>query len=189
MNRPGFFEGVVVSVFISITGSILYQGLGWIISATLILQPVIAVTFFTYLLYLLIRSKERTGRVTVITFWFLLSLLMLFMNIPVMIFLLVQACMIWLARSLYFYTSVISTAADLLLTATGVLAAMWTARYTDSLIFSLWSFYLIQALFVTIPADWRKTECNRKTRLPINDRFEYAYNCAEKAVRILSSER
>lgn len=189
MNRPGFFEGVVLSVFISITGSILFHGLESLLSVNLILQPVIAVTFFIYLLYLLIRSKQRTGRITVIALWFLASLLMLSLNTPIMIFLLVQGCMLWLIRSVYFYTSVLSSAADLLLTTTGILAAVWTARYTDSLIFSLWSFYLIQALFVTIPVNWRKPALNRKTSLPADDSFEHAYHSAEKAVRLLSSER
>ena len=95
--------------------------------------------------------------------------------------------MLWMIRSLYFYSSVLSSLADLGVNGLGVAAAAWAAAPTNSIFLSIWCFFLIQALFVYIPAVVRKENTANTNPVAAKDRFEQAYREAEYALRKFSS--
>jgi len=106
---------------------------------------------------------------------------------PLMLYLLVHLGAIWLVRSLYFYSSVLSALADLALNGLGLAAAIWAVTRTDSVFLGIWCFFLVQALFVNIPDSMRRKAGTRESANARTDRFQHAHCVAEAAVRKLSS--
>lgn len=187
MKRPTFFEGVAVALAASAIGGVLFPVLGSVFSATSVLRLLIAGMGLAYVLYLLGRSRERVGRITAVVLWTLVAGVTWLMHPPLMLYVLVHVGLVWLIRSLYFYSSVISALADLGLNGLSLAAAIWAATQSGSLFLSVWCFFLVQALFVAIPTRINRKTKQRRTEQDNEDRFQHAHRAAEAAVRKLSS--
>jgi hypothetical protein len=187
MKQPTFFEGVALALAASLLGSALYSVLSSVFPAGAVLRLLIAGIGLAYVFYLLSRSRERVGRVTVVACWALAAGVIWFIAPPLMLYGLMHLGLIWLTRSLYFYSSVLAALADLGLSGLSLASAIWAASQTGSVFLSLWCFFLVQALFVAIPA--RLSHSNRETQTgpEKEDRFQRAHRTAEAAVRKLSS--
>ena len=98
---------------------------------------------------------------------------------------LAQVAMIWLVRCLYRYDSLGSAVADAALSAFAVATAIATAGYTRSMFLTLWSFFLVQALFVFIPAS-RAAAGGPASAPDPEDAFAQAHRNAETALRRLA---
>jgi hypothetical protein len=192
MTRPNFFEGVLVALIASLIGGLVFTMLLSLFSGGLVLRLVVAGIAFAYVLYLLTRSRERTGRLIVVTIWILTSGITLFAGLPLSVYLVIHLCMIWLIRSLYFYSSAVSSLLDLGLNFLSLGAAIWAGSQTNSIFLSIWCFFLLQALFIGIPKTLKRNDeterfSNGKFSINSTDRFERAYRAAQDAVRKLSS--
>lgn len=187
MKRPRFFEGVVVALVMSLVGSILFTALTPIFAGGGVLRLLIAGMSLGYLLYLLGRSHQRVGHFTVIIGWALLAGVTWLLELPLMLYLLVHLLAIWLIRSLYFYSSLLSSLADLGLNGLSLAAAMWAFLHTGSLFLGIWCFFLVQALFVTIPDRLGAKPQAAGPDQTGDERFERAHRSAQAAVRKLSS--
>lgn len=185
MKQPTFFEGVALALAASLAGSALYTALTTVLPSGWVLRGLIAGLGLVYVLYLLTRSRERVGRVTALTAWALAAGAAWFIEPPLGPYVLVHLGLIWLVRSLYFYSSVIPALADLGLNALGLAAAVWAATQSGSVFLSIWCFFLVQALFVAIPTQLRGKTGNRKPDDGGQDRFERAHRAAETALRRL----
>jgi hypothetical protein len=183
MKRPSFLEGVAVALAASLLGSLVYTVLAPLFGSAVILRLLIAGAGFGYLIYLLRRSPERVGRITLICLWGLAATAAWILNLPLLHYLALHLGLIWLARSLYFYSSLLSALADLGLTAFSLAAALWAMNHSHSLFLGIWSLFLVQALFTFIPASLQR----RDKALPETDRFDRAHRAAETALRKLSS--
>lgn len=186
MKQPTFLEGVAVALVASIAGSVLHTALTPLFAGGWILRLLIAGLGFGYIVYLLGRSQPRVGRITTFAAWAVVSGAAWWLQPSLALYVLVHLGLIWLVRSLYFHSSVLSSLADLGLNGLGLAAATWATIQTGSLFLSIWCFFLVQALFVAIPSDMR-----RKTAAgPVGeDRFQHAHRAAETALRKLSSIR
>ncbi|MEA3290863.1 MAG: hypothetical protein U9Q71_00905 [Pseudomonadota bacterium] len=142
-----------------------------------------------YLLYLLSRSRERVGRVTVLAAWGVAAGVIWFLAPSPALYLLLHIGLIWLVRSLYFYSSVLSVLADLGLNGLSLAMAVWAALQSGSVFLSLWSFFLVQALFVAIPPRLGPKAGERRPERDEEDRFQHAHRAAETALRKISSIR
>ncbi len=188
MKRPTFFEGVAVAAAASIFGAALFAALAMVFAGGGVLRLLIAGIGLAYAVYLLARSRERVGRVTVLTAWLMLAGATWFAAPPLPLYAVVHVGMIWVIRSLYFYSSALSALADLGLSGLSLAAAVWAGIHSHSVFLSLWVFFLVQALFVLIPAGWRRSR-NQAGPLDGEDRFECAHRVAETALRRLVSVR
>jgi hypothetical protein len=187
MKQPGFFEGVVVALVASVAGSVLYAALTTQFNGGAVLRLLIAGIALGYIIYLFSRSRERIGRLTTLGAWILAAGAAWWLAPSLLLYLLVHLGLIWLVRALYFYSSVLSALADLGLCGLGLAAAVWAGIHTSSLFLSIWCFFLVQALFVSIPASLvRKASC-RQLAPGREDRFHRAHRAAESALRRLSS--
>jgi hypothetical protein len=185
MSAPSFLEGVGVAVVASLAGSIGY----WAFSAVLGggLRLVIAGLSLGYLLYLLARSRERVGRLTTLAAWSLTALALWWLQSPLSLYVLGHLGALWLVRSLYFHSGPLAALADLGLNAFALAAALWALGHTGSLLLALWCFFLVQALFVAIPARPPR-ECGDGAAEPdLEAHFQQAQRTAEAALRRLSS--
>ncbi len=187
MKMPGFLEGAAVALGASIFGSVTYSALTSIFASDVVMRLLIVAIGLGYVVYLLCRSRERVGRITTIVLWLLVAGIAWFMAPPLTLYLIVHLGLIWLIRSLYFYSSLFSAIADLGLSAVSLAAAVWAVNQTGSLFVSIWCFFLVQALFVAIPANIKQKVGQNQTSEPREDRFQHAYRAAETALRKLSS--
>jgi hypothetical protein len=187
MKRPDFLEGVVVALIASIGGGVLYTAGLVFFPGGGVLRVLIAALSLGYILYLLRRSPERVGRITVPAAWLVMAALTWFSAAPLAIYLLVHLGTVWLVRSLYFYSSVLSALADLCLSGFSLAAAVWALLQTGSVFASLWCLFLVQALFAAIPATLPRRPGEPQQHPDREDRFQHAHRVAEAAVRKLSS--
>ena len=189
MKQATFFEGVAIALVISIVGSAVFFTLSSVFSASGLFRLLIAGISFTYILYLLARSRERVGRITVVSVWCIAACITWLFVPSFILYLLIHLGLIWLIRSLYFYQSILAAGADLGLNAISFAVAIWAWSNTHSLFISLWCFFLLQALFVAIPRQLRSLPTQTINTDNTHDNlesFERAHRAAEVAVRKLS---
>ena len=187
MKRPDFFEGVVVGIIASIAGSVLFATLTWIMFPANVLELIVTAISFAYIVYLLARSHEKTGRIVVLTGWSIVATLAWALSLPLTLFVLVHVALLWLIRSLYFYSSILSALLDLGLTGFSLAAAIWAGAHTSSIFLSIWCFFLVQALFVAIPTRMNRRSSSHHTTPERENTFECAHRSAEAALRKLST--
>ena len=181
MTRPSFLEGAVLALAASIGGSILYSGLDYLLGAGLAVRLLVAALGLAYLLYVLVRSEARVGRLVSLAAWLLLAVAAWLLSLPLSLYLLAHVGAVWLSRALYFYPSPLPALADLGLQGLALAAALWALSHTASPLLGIWCFFLVQALFIPLGAGKAPQERDRE------DRFQHAYASAEAALRKLSS--
>jgi hypothetical protein len=187
MKKPTFFEGVGVALLASVTGGVMFAILSTLFGGGFLLRLLVAGIGFGYLLYLLSRSSEKTGRVTVLGAWGVAAVAIWVFSPTIAFYLLLHIGLIWLVRALYYYSGVIPALMDLGLNALAFAAALWAAWQTDSFFLSLWCFFLVQALFVAIPSRVGRSKINAPNEIREEDRFQQAHRAAQAALRRLSS--
>lgn len=191
-QRPSFTQGIIVALVASLIGSITHFTLSGFFSITVIAELLVSGLSLAYILYLLSKSKERIGRVSTVLVWSVITIVLWLSEPALSIFVLINLMMIWLARSLYFYSSLLSSGLDLILTVFSFATAIWAFAHTGSLFLTLWCFFLMQALFIFIPVkigggQMKDTNANNDQNENIEANFQRAYRDAEAAVRKLST--
>jgi len=189
MNRPTFLEGVAVALAAGLAGSVLYTALDTVFPGVPVVRLLVAGIGLAYVVYLLGRSPGRVGRVTAAAAWLLVAGVLWFTQPPLLLYVCVHLGAVWLIRSVYFYTSALSALADLGLNGLGLAAAIAAVTRTGSVFLGIWSFFLVQALFVVIPENLTRRPATGQTGRAGEDRFQHAYRAAESALRRLSSTR
>ena len=187
MKQPGFFEGVMVALVMSLLGGLLFSVLSPIFGTAEVLRWLIVGMSFGYLIYLLSRSNQSVGRVTVILGWVLLTGMIGLSGISLTLYLLLHLLLIWLIRSLYFYASLFSAVLDLGLNGLSLAAGVWAFDHTGSLFLGIWCLFLIQALFVAIPVRIPGKTAEASLQQLSEERFEQAHRTAQTALNKLSS--
>ncbi len=182
MKRPTFMEGAIVAAAASVGGAVLFGALTTVFAMGPVLRLLITVIGLAYVIYLLRRSEERVGRISVLTVWTASAAMIWWLSPSLPVYLCLHVGMIWVIRSLYFHSGILSSAADLGISALALAAGVSGGLYTSSIFLGVWCFFLTQALFVAIPAvsGWRGPE-RTGTHVP-NDRFDRAHRAAESAL-------
>jgi hypothetical protein len=187
MKKVTFWDGVVIALLGSVIGSIGFFTLSFLFSEDCAFRLLISGLAFAYILYLLSRSQERIGRITVMSIWFMLLVMLWLFYLPLTLFVIVHVLAIWLVRSLYCYAGLFSSLADLGLNTLSISSAFWTLHHTGSLFLTFWCFFLVQALFVYIPTGIKRPALDKAAMPNSASDFKRAYQTAEAAVRKLSS--
>lgn len=187
MKKPTFWEGVVVALSASLAGAIGFFALSFLFAEDMAIRLVISGSAFVYSLYLLSRSGKRIGRITVVLSWCLLSAAVWLFFPSLILFLMLNVLPIWLIRSLYFYSRLFPALADLGLCLAGVASAFWALHYTGSPFLTFWCFFLVQALFIAVPAGDKPTIADEAALSNSEAEFKRAHQAAEAAVRKLST--
>ncbi len=189
MRNPTFMEGAAVALLAGMGGSILYTALTTVFPGDGVFRLLVAGMGLAYLLYLLRRSREHTGRVVTLGFWALAAGVGWLTEPPLELYVLLHCGLIWLVRSLYFYSGVLPALFDLGLNGLALAAATWAAVRTESVFLVTWCFFLVQALYVAIPPAPGRSPTAAPDPEGQEERFRQAYRVAESALRRLSSTR
>jgi hypothetical protein len=187
MTRPSFFEGVVVAAIASTTATLLHAALPLLLPPTTSDKLIVAILGGGYLIYLLNRTAERAGRLTTVLIWLCLSTVLGLSELTGVTYLAAHLLMLWLVRALYFQPGPLSAAGDGLLMAMGCLLATGAYVWSQSLLAAVWTFFLIQALFIFV-AD-RQQPNQGSSDAAEAARFETAYRSAEAALEQLSASQ
>lgn len=187
MTRPGYFEGVVVALVAALAGALLFPALTLILAPVIALKLLMIVASGSYLGYLLKRSDQKLGRITVAACWLIISVVSWLLAPSLLSLAAIHLLVIWLVRSLYFYSSLLSALADLGLSALALLVACWAWVSAGSLFLLFWSHFLVQGLFVAIPRGVSAAGgASKQQQSSVSAAtFETAHSAAEQALRKL----
>ena len=182
--RPSFGAALVVGLALSVCGAAVLAALGPLVGAGTALRAVIALMAFAYVLYLIGKSGERVGRVATLACWLVAALCAGVAGLPFAAYVLVHVGLVWLVRSLYYYSGVLPALADFGLSVLGAAFAVWAAQRSGSVWLSFWCFFLAQAFHVLIPAALAGRAAHDGAA---DDAFNRAQRTAEEAIRRLST--
>lgn len=186
MRAPTFLQGAVAAAFLAFLASATIATLTPVIGLGAVLRLAAPLLAAAYLLYLLRASRQRTGRLATLSLWAALALVTWWIAPPLPLYLLIHAGAVWLIRSIYSYAGLIPALMDLGLCALSVLAFSWVFMRTGGVFLATWSFFLVQALWVAIPA-----RIGGREPAPAagdgNERFDRARRQADSALRQLYS--
>jgi hypothetical protein len=185
MSRPSFWREVGVALALSIAGGVAYHTFATIVGTTLALRLIVAGLGIVYGVSLLRGLRARVGRLLAIAAWLVLDVALFVFDPPLVLWLMAQGFAIWLLRCWCCYGSLATAVADGALNLFAIAAAMVAAAHSHSVFLALWSFFLVQALFVLIPETLRPRVA--AAHPDDEDRFDQAHRSAESALRRLTA--
>jgi len=189
MKRPTLLEGVLVALVLSLLAAPIVVLLHGLVGSLLAWKAVVVVMAYTYMCYLLVQRGRTSGRITL----GLLALAGLLAGVAFDLrltgLLLLCVALIWGVRSFAYSRSLVSAVLQGGVCVLGCGAALMVYGHSGSFALAIWSFFLVQAAFVFIPA--------RFTRRPLADRYEevrgapnsfgHAHHAAEEALDRLAT--
>ena len=187
MKRPGFWREVGVALALSIVGAIAYPAVAAFVGSAASLRLIVAGLGIVYAVLLMRGVQARAGRVMAIAAWLALDVALFVFDPALLLWLFAQTFAIWLLRCWCCYGSLVAALADGALCLFALAAAMVGAAYSHSLFLALWSFFLVQALFVLIPDTLRRRVAAATESRHDEDRFDQAHRSAEAALRRLTA--
>lgn len=187
MKSPSFPEGVLLALAAGVLSSVAYAVLPGVVGLESTSRALITGLGLGYVMYLLHRSRERTGRVVTLAAWLLLAGTSWFLIMDPLAYLALHLGLIWLIRSLYHQPGPLAALIDLALSLFAVTAGVWACAQANSIFMGVWTFFLVQAVFVGIPSLGGGGTRGDATPGNQTDRFQLAYRGAEEALRKLSS--
>ena len=191
-RKAGFMGEVVFGLGLSLVTAAVAVTLSFVMPAELVARLIIAALGLTVVLRAMARSDERTGRVVAVAVWAAVTAGAWFAGIGLPAFLIVQATMVWLARSLFCYSRLVEAAFDLALTLLAVSFAVFAAVRTESVFLASWCFLLVQAFHVSVPALAARCTEPGERELPVGDPnrgFADAFRAADEALHRIAGQR
>lgn len=183
MKGPTFLEGVAVALVAAIVGSgFFHLGMGLLGLVTIPL--LVTLLALAYVFYLVTRSGNRIGKVTTLLVWGLFASLLWMSSLSLPLLVMGHLGAVWMIRSIHFHKSISSSLMDLGLLGVGIATSVWALDLSGSLFLTLWTFFLTQALFSSIPAHFLR---GRPESDSVDNGFEQASRTADAALRRLSS--
>lgn len=185
MKKPNLLDGILAAILITVcTGSISLILSSFITDNTLF-KILLSFSTLSYLIYLLKRSQTQIGWFVVIMTWGFINFGSWLMGLSLIEQVILQIGLIWLVRSLYFHSSILTGFLDLGLILTGLAGSIWAILNTNNEIIALWTFLLLQSLFTLIP-NLRLSPANNK--IDNTSTFQSSHRVALEAVRKLSTK-
>ena len=189
MHRPTLLEGVLVALVLSLSVSPLVVFVQLAVGSLLAWKIGVMVLAYTYMCYLLTRSGRRSGRVTLGLLALTVLLASIVCNLRLPTILLLCVTLMWAVRSFAYSRSLVSAVLQGVVCVLGCGSALIMYGHSRSLALAIWSFCLVQAAFVFIPA-----QCIRRSAAPSGptlggapDGFGPAYHASEQALERLTT--
>lgn len=181
MKSIGFGEGVLVALLAAPAGAMTFALLAGLVPPAAALMATLTVLGGAYSAYLIVRSRARSGRLVLPLLWLVAAFAVWLAAPGPAIALFVHGGLIWLIRAWTCHHRVLTVLLDLVLSCAAALAAVTSLRMSHSLALAIWSYFLLQALFVwLVPLfDARQP----MARAGVDAAFNRALRQAEAAVR------
>lgn len=183
-GRITLLSGIAVAIVISLVAALLLFFLTNPISPRGAGELSMMVSTAIYLRWLFRRRSIKVGQVALGISWICIALCVFLFTWHWLLVLALCAFSIWIVRSLLFYRSFLSACCDAGLIAAGLAFAAFALDQTNSLVFAIWCFFLMQALAGFIPAQWQRLTsgvCAASTAA--RSTFDRSFEVAEQALR------
>lgn len=187
-RKPTLLEGVAVALGLSLCGAALLTALPALFGPSAAIRIVTALLGLAYVVYVLAYSAQRSGRVTTVVVWAAAAAAAWLAEPPLGVYVALHVASLWLVRSLYRYSSLLSALGDLALTTLAAAFAVWAASRAGSAWLALWCFFLVQAFHAWLPAAIGGS-ATRSARAGDDAAFARAHRAAEAALRRLAETR
>lgn len=161
MQRPTLLEGVFVALVLSLLAGPMVALLYSLVGSLLAWKTALVVIAYTYMCYLLVQGGRRSGRVTLGLLALAVLLAGMAFDLRLTSLLLLCVALIWGIRSVAYSRSLVSALLQGGVCVLGCGAVLMVYGHSGSFAWAIWSFFLVQAAFVLIPA--------RLTRRPTVD--------------------
>lgn len=152
MKRPTLLEGVFMALVLSLlaapSAALLYS----LVGSLLAWKAVVVVMAYTYICYLLVQRGRMSGRVTPGLLALAVLLAGMALDLRLTSLLLLCMALIWGIRSFAYSRSLVSAVLQGGVCILGCGAALMVYGHSHSFALAIWSFFLVQAAFVLIPA-------------------------------------
>ena len=183
MKRPGFWRELAIAFAVSVVGAVGFHLANGLLGPWIALRLLVAGAGAAFALAYLASAPTRIGRIAAVMLFVVLDVALVVFHAPLWIWAASQVFALWLLRCSYFHGSAFAALGDLML-ATCAIAAAWAALlHNGSAFLALWTFGLVQALFVFIPATLTPAAA---TAAPTH-RFDQAQRTAEAALRRMTT--
>jgi len=189
MQRPTLLEGVLVALVLSLLVGPIVVLLHSLVGSLLAWKAVVVVMVYTYICYLLVQSSRKSGRVTLGLLAFAVLLAGVTLDLRLTSLLLLCAALIWGIRAFAYSRSLVSAVLQGGLCVLGCGAALMVYGRSGSYALAIWSFFLVQAAFVLIPARLTRrpaVDISEELRGSLNH-FGRAHHAAEQALNRLAT--
>lgn len=152
MKRPSLLAGIAFAFVVAIFASPLWWGLKTTLPFFWAFRLAVLVPYLAYCTYLLLAARARIGIITLSAANLILGVALFSLPISNSLVVSTLAALVTLNRSLLFHRSLVSIASDGMVSGLGLLFAGYLFSATGSVPAALWSFFLVQSVFMMIPA-------------------------------------
>lgn len=184
MKRLAFADALLFAAVLSAAGTVLAHLLSPLLGVALISRGLCSLLALAYVLFLVLRSRLKRGRVSLLALWMAAAFAIALLCPSLLSMAAAHLTLIWLTRALLFHASVMTALADLAVTALSLAAGCWALVETGSLFASLWSLCLAQACCALLPL-----RRDRGSARDADQRFRHAARAADEALRALNPSR
>ena len=152
MKRPSVLAGISFAFVVAVFAIPVWWGLKMAVPFFVAFRVITLVGYLAYCVYLLRTAKTRVGALTLATVNSVIALGFSFLPVTNSLMVVALVTLISVNRSLLFQRSLIAIGLDGLASAVGLMFAGYLFSKTGSVPAAFWSFFLLQSLFVLIPA-------------------------------------
>src|SRR5215471_14274884 len=189
MKHPTLLEGVIVALVLSLLAAPIVVLLHGLVGSLLAWKAVVVVMAYTYMCYLLVQRGRMSGRMTLGLLALTVLLAGLALGLRLTSMLLLCVALIWGIRSFAYSRSLVSAVLQGGVCVLGCGAVLVVYEHSGSFALAIWSFFLVQAAFVLIPARLiqRPTADLGEGVRGASDDFGRAHHTAEQALDRLAT--
>lgn len=184
MKRPTLLYNIGIAVIMTVVALLAGSVLRSFFSGSLVSVLTLSLLTIIYIGHLLSGSGIRAGKITLGLICLTVLIATIFMKVNLSTLLIISIGLIWITRSLLYYSSFLPAIADMGLCMMSLAGAIWGFFISGSVAAAIWCFFLTQALSALIPKRFNRHLSTETTSG--QDRFNQAYQSAETAIRHLA---
>ncbi len=183
MKRPTILAGIAFAFVVAVFVVPAWWGLRVALPDAIAFRMVTLGGYLAYCVYLLRTAKIRVGALSLAAANLVVGLGLVFLPITTSAVVGALAILVSVNRSLLFQRSLVATALDGVTSVGGLMFAGYLFNQTGSMPTALWSFFLVQSVFVVIPPHFPKESgLSSETEAEGVDPFVHGKRQAEAAL-------
>ena len=182
MNHFGFFSHAGAALLIAGTTSVLVAATAPVLDEPTALKLGVALAGGAYAAFLLAHRDVRVGRIAVSSMWLVGTAALWFMAPSFLAFVALQVFALWLVRTIAMRRGALASVLGLVTTLLATLIGFSTANHTGSFFLATWSFFLVEAFQVGLPAQWPLARKSPRPGTTADEVFLRARQTADNAI-------
>jgi hypothetical protein len=187
-----FLREAAFGFVVSVVAAVAATTLTFVLPAGMVVRALVAGIGLALVLRALSRSNEKTGRIVTISLWLAAAAAAWLSGIGLPAYLAIHVLSVWLVRSLFGCARALEAGLELALALLAASFAIFAAVRTDSVFLASWSYLLVMALGVGIPAlvaKWTESTPAEIAGDDPNRGFALASKAADEALQRIAARQ